>query len=89
MKKAAKLAKRAELKTKQDKITKLEAFDSSYFRGKIHFEDDGSQNCLTFQPMYRNFKKIGNTGHISAWKSKGLSDESIKLSSAFNDSLAP
>ena len=31
MKKAAKLAKTAELKTKQDKITKLEAFDSSYF----------------------------------------------------------
>ena len=51
MKKAAKLAKRAEFKTEQDKITKLEAFDSSYFRGKIHFEDDGSQNCLTFQPM--------------------------------------
>ena len=27
--------------------------------------------------MYRYFKKIGNTDHISEWKSKGLSDESI------------
>ena len=28
--------------------------------------------------MYRYFKKIGNTEHISSWKSKGLSDKIIK-----------
>ena len=65
------------LKTKQDKITKLKTFDSNYFRGKSHFEDDGTQNYSVFQPMYRYFKKIGNTEHISAWKSIGLFDESI------------
>ena len=29
--------------------------------------------------MYRYFKKIGNADHISLWKSKKLSDESIKV----------
>ena len=33
---------------------------------------------MVFQPVYRCLKKIGNTDHISAWKSKGLSDESIR-----------
>ena len=45
-KKVATLATKAELKVEQDKITKLEAFDSSYFRGKSNFEDDGTQNYL-------------------------------------------
>ena len=36
-------------------IAKLEAFDSSYFRGKTHFEDDGTQNYSVFQPIYRYF----------------------------------
>ena len=37
------------------KITKLQAFDSSYFWGKSHFENDVTQNYLVFQPMYRHF----------------------------------
>ena len=40
------LAAKAELQAEQDKIVKLQAFDSSYFRGKSHFENDGTQNCL-------------------------------------------
>ena len=39
-----KLAGKAELKAEQDKIVKLQAFDSSHFLGKSHFEDDGTQN---------------------------------------------
>ena len=39
-KKVAALATKAELKAEQDEILKLQAFDSSYFRGKNHFEDD-------------------------------------------------
>ena len=35
------------------------------------------------------FKKITNSDHISSWKSKGLSDESIKPSAAHNNNLAP
>ena len=39
--------------------------------------------------MYKYFKKIGNTDHYSAWKSKGLSDEIIKPPSTSNHRLAP
>ena len=42
-----------------------------------------------FQSTYRYFKKIGNTDHISAWESKGLYDESIKLPATSNNSLVP
>ena len=42
-----------------------------------------------FQPIYRFIKKIGNTNHISAWKSKGLSDESTKPPATSDDSLTP
>ena len=59
------------------------------FCGKSHFEDDGTQNSHTFQPMYRYFKRIGNTDHISEWKFKGLSDEIIKLPAISGNSLAP
>ena len=39
--------------------------------------------------MYRFFKKINSGDHILAWKSKGLSDESIKPPATSNNSLAP
>ena len=88
-KKAVTLATKAEPKAEQDKIIKLQAFDSNYFRGKNHFEDDGNQKYLVFQPMYRYFKNIGNTDYISSWKYKGLSDEIIKPSTISNNSLSP
>ena len=46
-------------------------------------------SCLVCQQFYRHLKKIANSYHISAWKSKGLSDESIKIPAASNNSLAP
>ena len=42
-KKLATLATKAELKAEQDKISKLQAFDLSYFLGKGHFDEDGTQ----------------------------------------------
>ena len=36
-----------------------------------------------------SLKKIGNINHISSWKSKGLSNESIKPSSVPNNILNP
>ena len=57
--------------------------------GKSDFEDDGTQNYLVFQPVQRYFKKLANSDHISAWKSKELSSESIKPPAASNESLAP
>ena len=68
---------------------KLQAFDSSYFRVKNHFEDDGTQNYLVFQPISISIlQKIANIDHISAWKSKKLSNENIKAPAASNNSLA-
>ena len=36
----------------QNELNKLNTFDSTYFIGKSHFEDDGTQNYLVFQPVY-------------------------------------
>ena len=58
----------------ENELQKLKTFDWSYFRGKSHFEEDGTQNYSVFQPVQRYFKVIANTKYISEWKSKGLSD---------------
>ena len=72
----------------ENEFKKLETFDSIYFRGKSHFDDDGTQNYLVFQTAYRYFKRVGNfNDHILSWKSKGLSDESIKPPSKSNNML--
>ena len=39
-------------------MIKLQAFYSSYFRGKDNFDDDGTQNYLVFQPMYSFFGAV-------------------------------
>ena len=59
----------------------------SYFNGKSHFEEDGIQNYLVFQPTNRYFKEIGNTDYVSSWKSKKLSAETIKPSTTSDNSL--
>ena len=61
----------------------------SYFRGKIHFEEDGTQNYLVLQPINRYFKVTDDTKYISSWKSKGLSDKTIKPPAASDNSLFP
>ena len=72
----------------ENELNKLKTFDSGYFIGKSHFEEDGTQNYLVFQPMYRYFK-TDSSYHISSWTSKGLSNESIKPPSAPNNFLTP
>ena len=32
----------------ENKLNKLKSFDSSYFIGKSHFEEDGTKNYLVF-----------------------------------------
>ena len=59
-------------------MKKLETLDPIYFRGNSHFEDDGTQNYLVFQPIYKHFKITPTTNTILSWKSVGLSDETIK-----------
>ena len=72
-----------------NELKNLKAFDSIYFRGKSHFEEDGTQNYLVFQPIHKYFKVIADTKYISEWKSKGLSDEIIKVPSTSDNSLSP
>ena len=70
-------------------MKKLKTFDSSYFIGKSHFEEDGTQNYLVFQPINKYFKVITNTDYVSSWKSKGLSAEIIKPPATADNSLTP
>ena len=44
----------------ENELNKLKTFDSSYFIGKSHFEEDGTQNYLVFQPLNKYFKIIAN-----------------------------
>ena len=78
---------KAESKAEQDEIVRFQAFDSSYFRNKSHFEDAGIQNYLQFQPIYKYFNNIVNSNHIPGWKYKGLSDESVKFPAASRNIL--
>ena len=84
-KKVKALVAKAELKTEHDKLVKLQALKVS---GKSHFEDKATQNYLVFHQFYRFFKEIINTDDISVWKSKGLSDKSIKSPATSDNCLA-
>ena len=81
-------SKIAENKTKnkstENELKKLKTFDLSYFIGKSHFLEDGTQNYLVFQPIFRYFKLNVKTATISSWKSKGLSAETIEPTSTSN-----
>ena len=61
----------------------------SYFIGKSHFEDDGTQSYLVFQPLNKYFKIKTNAKYISSWQSKGLSNEIIKPPASSDNSLTP
>ena len=65
----------------QNELNKLKTFDASYFRGQSHFEEEGVQNYLIFQPIIRYFKMnmiISVTDYVLLWKSKGLSAKTIE-----------
>ena len=70
-------------------MNKLKTFDSSYYHGKNYFEEDGALNYLVFQPLNKYFNLIANTNYDSLWKSKGLSCESIKPPTTFDNNLTP
>ena len=79
-------AKTIELK---NNIKKLQTFDSSYFRGKNYFDEDGTQNYLVFLHIGRYFRLIANAKYILSWKSKGLPDETITPYATSDNSLIP
>ena len=55
--------------------------------GKIHFDGDGAQNYLVFQPILKYFTL--NSNRITKWKLKGLSNESLEVVSTSNSTLNP
>ena len=78
----------ANLVTKTDFNARL----SSYFIGKSHFEEDGTQNYLVFQPIYRYFNGVsgvGSVNYVYSWKSKGFSDENITAPTTSDYKLNP
>ena len=75
-----------------NELKNQQTFDSMYFGEKSHFEEDGTQNYLVFQSMYRYFKRVTgvDTGnYICFWKSKGLSNENITASAKSDYNLNP
>ena len=81
-KKIATLTTKSKPKAQQDKIIKLQVFNSSYFYGKSHFGDGGAQNYLVFQPIYRYFKK---TAILSIFQRSNLRDCLMKALSFLLD----
>ena len=49
----------------ENELKKLKTLDLSYFIGKSHFEEDGTQNYLVFQLLNKYFKVITNRKDIS------------------------
>ena len=47
-------------------------------------EENGVQNYLVFQTLSKYLKVANNESYVLEWKSKGISDESIKLPATNN-----
>ena len=73
----------------EKELKKLKTFESSHFIGKNHFEEDGTQNYLVFQPLNKYFKVIANNDYVSSWKSVRLSAETIKPPTTSDNSFNP
>ena len=73
----------------KNELKKLQKFDAVYFRGKSHFEEDGTQNYLVFHPIHKYFKRIASGDYIYFRKSKGLSDEKLDSITASNYKITP
>ena len=71
----------------ENELKKLKSFDLGYFIGKIHFDEDGAQNYLVFQPILKYFTL--NSNRIRKWESKGLSNESLEVVSTSDNTLTP
>ena len=62
----------------QNELKKLQTFDSSLFIGQSYFGNDGSQNFLIFQPIYKTYTTFaGLPNTITELESKRLSNENI------------
>ena len=69
--------------------------DLSYFKGKNYFDEDGAQNYLIFQSTLKYLTlnddddDDDSNKYITKWKSKGLSNEGLKVVSTPDNILSP
>ena len=75
----------------ENEFKKLNTFDLSYFRGKNHFDEDGTQNYYIFQTIGKYLKAAytNNINYILSWQSKGLSNLEINSIKTNNYLLNP
>ena len=54
----------------ENELKRLKTFDLSYFRGKNHFDEDGTQNYYIFQPISKYLKVayVNDINYILSWK---------------------
>ena len=71
----------------KNELKKLNSFDLGYFTWKNHFDEDGAQKYLIFQPILKYF--ILNSNWITKWKSKEISNESLEVVSTTTNTLTP
>ena len=59
--------------------------------GKSHFDESGTQNYLVFQTINKYFKVIAGVSfyYLLSWTSEGLSNESTKPRTTYDNSLTP
>ena len=63
----------------ESELNKLKTFDSGYFIRKSHFEEDGTQNYLVFQPIYRYFKVFSITKYLELSQNGNLKDYLVNV----------
>ena len=75
----------------ENEFKKLNTFDLSYFRGKNHFDEDGTQNYYIFQTIGKYLKAAytNSINYILSWQSKGLSNLEINSIKTNNYLLNP
>ena len=75
----------------ENELKRLKTFDSSYFRCKNYFVEDGNQNYYIFQPISKHLKApyVNNITYILSWNSRGLNDVKIESIKTNNHSLNP
>ena len=91
------LVKKSDYNTKftevENNIKKLQTYDLSYLRGKKYFdEEDGKQSYLVFLPRRKCFKLnsvINVIDRVLSWRSRGISNQSIKPPTTSDNNLNP
>ena len=73
----------------ENELKKVKTFNLSHFRGRNHFENDGTKNYLVFQPIYNYFRRTVKTNQVVEWKSRELADEHIKIPPASSNVFEP